>query len=117
MGLTIRSVDSKLIKWGDVADKQDTHVTKTTYELNTFGQCQHSSYLYHYLFYMVTMKNQKILDRSYLGFDFKNTNDEYCDIRNFANTDKAGEEFLKLSDEQQKEESHQLIITAQKLIG
>ena len=93
----------KLIKWGDVADKQDTHVTKTTYELNTFGQCQHSSYLYHYLFPHGYYEKPENPRSGYLGFDFKNTNDEYCDIRNFANTDKAGEEFLKLSDEQQKE--------------
>ena len=47
----------KLIKWGDVADKQDTHVTKTTYELNTFESMSTFFLSISLSIYMVTMKN------------------------------------------------------------
>lgn len=90
----------KWASWKEANELLDTKISKTSYLVQDFNSLQSQAYAYHYFLpYGYTEKPREVIPGQG-GMDFKNTKDEYDDIRDycdFENTDVDREGFTEQS--------------------
>ena len=83
-------IDSvKWASWKEANKLLDTKINKSTYLVSDFNSLQSQAYAYHYFLPYGYTEKPRVIIPGQGGMDFKNTKDEYDDIRDYCDFEKS----------------------------